>query len=458
MKAAHGTADVALSRADRTIAWTLVLGATLPLLDATLLNIAIHGIGRSLAVSLPLMQWVITAYALAAAATVPLSAWLCERLGAKTVWLACLWIFLAGACLCGLSWTVEMLIGSRVLQGMATGVMLPTMQTILVTAIGRKKTRSALTLMSIPSVVVPILGPLIGGAALQMLDWRAIFWLHVPISLLSIRFASQLIPDMAAAQRTALDATGLLLLSSSLAGCIYGLSAARSTGLPLISGAAGLVALLAFLMHASRQRENAIVDLRLFAIRPFRRSSGLLLLSSVAYYGGLLLFSLYFIEDGRLGLTIAGALLALQGVGMLLARQLLPMVARHCSEFRVAQSCILMAVSGSILLLPPFAYDLVLMAVGMLLRGAGIGVLTLLSMSSAYTGLSSAQIPHASSLTRIMTLAGSAIGTALVAVLSATPGVESEGATPGGFSAHLVLILTLLLCGAVCPKPARPTS
>ncbi len=445
-----------LDRTDRGLAWTLILGATLPLLDATLLNIAIQSIGRSLGAPLTQTQWVITAYALAAAATVPLSAWLCERLSAKTVWLAGLWLFLAGACLCALSWSMEMLVCSRTLQGIATGIMLPTMQTILVTAIGQSKTRSALTMMSIPSVLVPILGPLLGGAALQLLDWRTIFWLHVPIGLLSIRLASQIIPDMVASRLAVLDATGFLLLSSALSGCIHSLSAAAgSTRQSLISGTAGLLGFLAFLMHAFRKRGDAIVDVRLFLSRPFRRSCALLLLSSVAYYGGLLFFSLYFIQIGKDGFTVAGVLLALQGVGTLVGRQLLPMAARHCGEFRVALSCVLVAVIGSIALLPPFFSDLILMAVGMMLRGTGIGVLTLLSMSSAYTGLGPTQIPHASALTRMMTLLGAAIGAALVAVLYAGAGGEPSGTTASGASVHLALTLTLLLCGAVCPRPAH---
>jgi hypothetical protein len=131
------------------------------------------------------------------------------------------------------------------------------------------------------------------------------------------------------------------------------------------------------------------------------------------------------------------------------------MAARHCGEFRVALSCVLVAVIGSIALLPPFFSDLILMAVGMMLRGAGIGVLTLLSMSSAYTGLGPTQIPHASSLTRMMTLVGAAIGAALVAVLCGSADGEPSGTTAGGASVHLTLILTLLLCGAMCPRPAR---
>jgi len=330
------------------------------------------------------------------------------------------------------------------------------MQTILVTAIGQSKTRSALTMMSIPSVLVPILGPLLGGAALQLLDWRTIFWLHVPIGLLSIRLASQIIPDMVASRLAVLDATGFLLLSSALCGCIHSLSAAAgSTRQSWISGAAGLLGLFAFLTHALRKRGDAIVDVRLFLSPPFRRSCALLLLSSVAYYGGLLFFSLYFIQIGKDGLTVAGVLLALQGIGTLMGRQLLPMAARRCGEFRVALSCVLIAVIGSIALLPPFFNDVILMALGMMLRGTGIGVLTLLSMSSAYTGLGPTQIPHASALTRMMTLLGAAIGAALVAVLCGSAGGEPSGTTAGGASVHLALILTLLLCGPMCPRPAR---
>ncbi|MGH8038383.1 MAG: MFS transporter [Stenotrophomonas sp.] len=456
MSTAKGTPDEPLAPVDRPLVHALMLGAVLPLLDATLLNIALLDIGYALGAPLSQMQWVITAYTLAAATAVPLSAWLCGRMGARSVWLAGLWLFLAGACLCAVARTAEMLILSRALQGNATGIMLPTMQTIVVTALGQRKTRGALSTMSIPSVLVPVLGPLVGGASLLLVDWRVIFWAHVPIGLLALHLTCRAIPDIRDSHRTDLDMTGFVLLGLGLVCCVYSLStAAGTTGSSWVSGLVGFAALLAFLVHAWRTPGNAILDIRLYAHVPFRRSCGLLFLSSVGYYGGLFLFPLYLTQLGHHGLGMTGLLLALHGVGMLVARQLLPMAARHCGDLRVAQSCVLLAVLGSLLLLPPWVDDLPLMTVGMVLRGAGIGVLTILSMSSAYGGLVGPQVAQASSLTRVVTLLGAAIGAALVAMLCGSSSSASPGSTGGYASAHVLLTVALVLCGAACPVPQR---
>jgi EmrB/QacA subfamily drug resistance transporter len=456
MSTPEGTGAVSLRRPDRVLVYTLTLGAVLPLLDTTLLTIALQSIGQSLGAPLSQLQWIITGYTLAAAASVPLSTWLCQRIGAKAVWLAALWLFLAGACLCALAWTAEVLIFSRVMQGIATGLMLPTMQTIVVVALGPGKTREALSLMSVPAVLVPILGPLVGGAALLLFDWRMVFWAHVPIGLLAIRVADRVIPDIRERSHTPFDAVGFALLCPALVGCIHSLSTlANASTSSLISGMASLAGMLAFLVHAWRRADNSIVDVRLYRFAPFRRACFLLLLSSSAYYGGIFLYPLSLTQGGHHGLDMAGLLLALHGVGMLVARWLLPQAARRWGDRPIALACVLLSVVGSVLLLPAFTDDVVMMAVGMALRGAGIGVLTVLAMASAYTDQGPSQVAHASSLTRMVTLLGAAIGTTLVAMLWASAGDDATGRTASHNSAHLVLTLALALCGAACPVRPR---
>lgn len=236
-----------LSAADKVIINTLIFGAILPLLDTSVVNVALHDIGSQFGASLGLSQWTITSYTLAAAGAVPLSGWLTQKIGSKRLWLTSLWIFLFGSLFSGLAWNIETLIFSRVLQGVACGVLLPTMQTIVIEAIGKKKAKSALTAMAIPSVIAPILGPVIAGALLRFADWRMIFWLHIPICAMAIYLGWRSIPkDSRDDVITGFDIIGFLLLCPGMILSIYGIDSINpsnptgmNTGITVAS--AGLV-------------------------------------------------------------------------------------------------------------------------------------------------------------------------------------------------------------------------
>lgn len=128
-----------LSAADKVIINTLIFGAILPLLDTSVVNVALHDIGSQFGASLELSQWTITSYTLAAAGAVPLSGWLTQKIGSKRLWITSLWIFLFGSLFSGFAWNIEALIFSRILQGIACGVLLPAMQTIVIKTIGKIK-------------------------------------------------------------------------------------------------------------------------------------------------------------------------------------------------------------------------------------------------------------------------------------------------------------------------------
>src|SRR5689334_4588416 len=113
------------------LAAILVLGAVAPLLDSTIVNVAIHTLGSELHASVSAVQWVSTAYLLALAMTVPITGWASTRFGAKRMWLVSLGLFLLGSILCGAAWNLGCLIACRVIQGIGAGLMLPILQTIL---------------------------------------------------------------------------------------------------------------------------------------------------------------------------------------------------------------------------------------------------------------------------------------------------------------------------------------
>ena len=442
-----------LSASDRALVNVLIVGVILPLLDTTLVNVALHSIGEQLHAPLSMMQWVVTAYTLAAASAVPLSTWLAQRIGAKQLWILCLWMFLAGAALSAIARSAEFLIFSRIIQGAATGLLLPTMQTIVVIVIGQQKARAALAAMSIPSVLAPIFGPLIGGLALYFTDWRILFWLHVPICLAAIVLAGRIIPSIARQPSLPFDLTGFALLCPGLVLAIYGLSGLRDdiNNATLILAVAGILLIVVFARHAYRRRESALVDLTLFGVANFRLSCLLLFLASVVYYGGILLLPLYFIQAGNYTVSWAGFLLAMQGVGTLIARHKLPDISAKWGDRNTACTAIFLALLGSVILsLPQVIDNKYLIMSGMILRGAGVGMLTIMPVSSAYYGLAKQQVAHASSLTRILTHTGATIGAVMLAILLNSSHYAAVPSPSAWASAHIALIIVIIVSGLVC--------
>lgn len=450
---------VALDPEHRSIIRILIIGVLLPLLDTTMITVALHEIGSQLGAPLSTTQWVTTAYTLAAASIVPLSAWAVRRVGGKRLWLASLSTFLVGTVLSAMAWNLGTLILGRVIQGLASGLMMPVMQTILVNVVGQDRAKTALAAMAMPSVVAPILGPLLGGIVLQQTGWRELFWLHVPICLLGIYLAARRLPDEQPMPESAvLDVRGLLLLCPGMVLAIYGLST-----LGAVAGSFayqrvwlcgfGMCLLVAFALHARQRGALALVDLTLLKRVHFRACASLLFLASIVYYGGLLLLPLYFIQVGNDSVVTAGALIALHGVGTLVSRRFLTRLSQSWGDRRVALGAVFATLLGSgALCVPLLLKNPVALCVVMLLRGAGVGVLTIHAMSSAYVGLDRAGIAHASSMTRMLTHLGAAIGAAgSVALIGSSTGDALATSVLGGFD---VALLGMTLVSLLCVVPA----
>jgi EmrB/QacA subfamily drug resistance transporter len=240
------------------------------------------------------------------------------------MWLASLLGFVAGSTLRAIAWSPGSLIAFRVLQGASAGLMLPVLQTLLIRASGGRRIGRLMAVVTLPALIGPIFGPVIGGLIVGRLSWRWIFSINVPICLLAILLAWRTLPADAPKDGGRLDWMGLLLLSPGLAGLVVGLARAGERGgfgqasvlLPLLLGA---LLLAAFILRSLR-RSGPLIDLRVFASRSFSASSALLFLSGLALFGPMLLLPLYYQQVRGQTVVAAGLLLAPQGLGSLLAR------------------------------------------------------------------------------------------------------------------------------------------
>jgi len=417
------------------MALVLVLGAVAPLLDATIVNVALRTLGRAFSASVAEVQWVATGYLLALAIAIPLTGWAADRFGAKRIWIFAQLLFLLGSVLCGISWNLGSLIAFRVLQGFGGGLMLPVLQTLLVRAAGSRETLGRImAVVTIPALVAPIFGPVVGGLIIGHASWRWIFYINVPICLLGALLAWRMLPADAPNRATRLDLTGLLLLSPALAALLYGLASVGGEGgfghvEVIASLVIGVVLTAVFLLWAGRRRgHEALVDLSLFRVRSFSASSALMFISGLSMYGSMLLLPLYYQQARGESVVMAGLMMAPQGIGSLLARGGGVLTDRFGPR-PVLLGSILLTTAGTI----PFVFtahhvNLVVLGIALVVRGAGLSAANMAVMVGAYRDLSREQIPHASTATRIAQQVGASFGTAVLAVVLARQLAAHPGA------------------------------
>ena len=205
----------------------LVVGFLAVIFDTTIVSVALHTLATQLHASVPTIQWVTTGYLLALAIAVPLSTWGLRRFGGKRLWLAALTVFLIGSIGSSLAWNVGSLIAWRVVQGAGGGIMFPLLTTLIMQAAGGRALGRTVTIVALPALLGPILGPLIGGAILTHLSWRFMFWVNVPFCAAGLILAARFMPadkPGPGTPRPRLDLAGLALLAPGVAAVILGLS------------------------------------------------------------------------------------------------------------------------------------------------------------------------------------------------------------------------------------------
>jgi EmrB/QacA subfamily drug resistance transporter len=341
------------------------------------------------------------------------------------------------------------------------------MQTLLFGAAAGRPSGNTMALVSLPALLGPVLGPVIGGVIVDHLDWRWIFFVNPPICVLAIVLAVRYLPPATGRRGQRLDVTGLLLLSPGLAALIYGLSELGDRGgfrhlIVLVPMIGGLVLVVAFGLHALRAAEP-LVDLRLFRVGSFSAVGALMFLSGLASFGALLLLPLYYQQLRGESVLTAGLLMTPQGIGIGLSRLAGGLLDRWGIRPVVLIATLLM-IAGTV----PFAFagphtSQLLLALALVVRGAGLGAILMAVLLGAYDGLPRELIPHASTATRILQQLGGSFGTALLAValqrgLAAHPADPTTG-FDHAFWWALALSLPALVAVAFLPrKPATPAA
>ncbi|CAO5161385.1 MFS transporter, DHA2 family, multidrug resistance protein [Frankia sp. AiPs1] len=401
---------------------TVMLGAIMVILDTTIVSVAIHALGNEFHTSLSTISWVSTGYLLALAVVIPLAGWSVERFGAVRMWTISLTLFVLGSALCGLAWSAEALIVFRVLQGIGGGMIMPICMTLLAQAAGPTRMNRVMSIIGVPTLLAPVLGPVVGGLIVDHLSWRWIFYVNVPLGALALFLAWRVLPrgDRGSASQR-LDVRGLALISPGLAALVYGLSEAGNGGgfgsvQVEISIALGLVLLIGFVVHALRTR-GALLDLRLFRDKTFTVASVATFVIGAMLFGALFLLPLYYQVARGDSASHAGLLLAPQGLGAMISMAIGGRVADRRGPRAVVPLGMLLSLLGSLAFTQLDGHTNTGLLTGALfVRGLGFGAAMMPAMAAAYATLAPSAVPRATTTLNILQRVGGSLATALVAV------------------------------------------
>lgn len=401
---------------------TVMVGGVAVLLDSTIVAVALKSLAADLGTSVTTIQWVSTAYLLAVGVSIPLAAWAQSRWGGRALWLAGLVVFGVGSVAASMAGGVGMLIAARVLQGMGGGVLLPLMATLPMQAAHGRVNARQVALVTLPLLIGPMLGPVIGGVILNWLDWRWLFWVNVPLIAIGFIAAWRVLPTDDDLSPRKLDVTGAVLLPPGLVGVLFGLSQVSGMGgfghpRVLVPIAVGTVLIAAFAVHG-RRTAHSLIDVRLLATRPVASASLMMFLTGAALYGGMFLLPLYWQLGRGDSVLMAGLLLMPQGLGTLLTRPLTGRITDAFGARGVALAGVLVVTAATAVfaVATPTTSPWLLTAT-LAVRGVGMGAVLVPILAVAYHGLSGEDVANASVLTRVAQQVGGSFGTALLAVI-----------------------------------------
>jgi DHA2 family multidrug resistance protein len=307
------------------VAMTVTLATFMEALDSSIANVALPHIAGTLGASYDEATWVLTSYLVSNAVVLPISGWIANRIGRKRFYMSCVAAFTVFSLMCGLAASLPMLIVFRVIQGAAGGGLQPSERAILADTFPPEKRSMAFSLYGMAVVLAPAIGPTIGGWITDNYTWRWIFFLNIPVGILSLVLTSRIVEDPPYLKRVkaklgGIDAWGLGLLTLTIAALQIMLDKGQEDdwfGSRFIITCAVVAAcgLVAFLWR-ELTIEHPILDLRLYKKRNFAMTQIVMLVIGAALYATTVMIPQFLQE--QLGYTATEAGLALSAGGLVL--------------------------------------------------------------------------------------------------------------------------------------------
>jgi EmrB/QacA subfamily drug resistance transporter len=397
-------------------------GTFMAILDSSIVNIALPHIMTSLGVSLQDVEWVLTAFMLAAATAMPLTGWLGHRVGYGRLYLAALTLFTIGSALCAISWNIDALIAARVIQAFGAGVMQPAGMAMITQVFPPHQRGRAIGIWGIGAMVAPTIGPTAGAYITEYFQWRTIFTVNLPVGLALIIMGLRVFSKGEHLQRPpAFDWPGYLSLAIFLIGLLLGLDKGQDhgwTSSTVVSYFAVAGIAFAFFLTLELTTEHPVVPLRLFRFPDFGLSMIIAVIRAVALFGAIFLLPVFL--QNLMGLSaIQNGIILIPGA--LTIAFFMPIAGRLTDTYGARWPAILGALLTSFSLLlyrhidPDFSYWNII--VPQFFRGAGIALMMTPVITVAMNAVPMRQTGIASGLLNIGQQAGGSLGIAMLSTI-----------------------------------------
>jgi DHA2 family methylenomycin A resistance protein-like MFS transporter len=430
--------------------WTLVamsLGFAVVQLDVSVVNVAIKSIGSGLGGGVSALQWVVNAYTIGFAAFILTAGALGDRIGARRVFVAGFVLFMVASAVCGLAPDLGVLIGARAIQGIGAAVLVPSSLTLLNHAYTEPAARARAVGLWLAGASFALSGgPLVGGLLIAAVDWRAIFFINVPVALVGIYLTLRYATETTQSRDRGVDVGGqvlaVLTLTALVAATIEGGS--QGFGAPLVLAGYALAALAGAIFVAVEARgARPMLPLRLFENRTFSVASAIGLLINTAFYGLIFVFSLLFQREQGLTPLQTGLALAPIMVGITASNVLAGRVNERFGPRRtVGLAIVVVGVACVALLGVSAGTSYAAMVVQLTALGAAAGSIIPVITSELLGSVERSRSGVAAGTLNTLRQTGSAIGVALFGSLLAGRGGFVSGV-------HDSLAITVGLCVAI---------
>lgn len=273
----------------------IIVGMFMVVLDNSALNVVVPHLLKDFSVPYHTVQWAITGYALAQAAVIPLSGWISDRIGAKRVFLGSVAMFSLGSLLCALANNIDTLVIFRILQGLGGGMVAPIGFAFTFRLSPPGKVGTVMSIMSIPILLAPALGPVLSGWLVDYVSWHWIFFINVPVGLIGVFIGVRTLPNLERQSAAPLDVVGMVLAPLSFVSLSYGVTEASMswTSLPTLGGlSVGVIAMVLFVITQLR-RQHPLMEIRAFESGSFTRGILVLWIAQFAFFGTVFLIPQY---------------------------------------------------------------------------------------------------------------------------------------------------------------------
>ena len=398
-----------------------MLGTSMAAIDSSIVNVSLPVIRHQFNVDLDQVEWVITAYMISFTLFIPLIGWLKNRVGYFYLYIFSVAIFTIGSLLCSLSHSLTMLVIARVIQASGGGAITPTSLAILSESFPKEKRGSAIGWWGLGNVMGPALGPTLGGILTHYFGWQSVFYVNIPLGIGTVLLSFRYLSFLRGQPRTrpAFDIRGFTWFALFIVSIQYSISVItkKDGAAQLIAGCVCAAGSL-YLFIRSARRDQPLLDLTVFRSADFIHSAIIVVIRSVALFGGM--FFLPFLLQGLLGYT------AIQSGLLMLPNALMMLFTRPYAGKKADQGLIRnISILGILILsISMFLYSridvgttLLFIILSMIIRGLGISFLVAPVSTALLNAVSKEQTATATSMNSLLQQLGGSIGIAIFGVL-----------------------------------------